>query len=161
MKLKKRDLMRLNNAISAIEGRPFNRKFSYFLAQHKIQLKDEILMLEKVRETPEEFKEYDTKRANLAKEYSDKNPNGTPKIENQEFVITIQQDAFQEALADLREECKEIIENRKQQLKDFDDILTKETEYNGAKIDLEDIPDNIEPVVIEVLLSAGLVDKEK
>lgn len=161
MKLIKRDLLRLNNAISAIEGKPFNRKFSYFLAQHKLQLKNEISMIEEVRKMSDEFKEYDDKRAQLAKEHSDKNPDGSPKIENQQFVITLKYDTFQEELANLREEHKKVIEDREEQLKDFDDILNKETEYDGAKIDLEDIPDNIEPVVIEVLLSAGLVDEEK
>ena len=161
MKLIKRDLMRLNNAISAIEGRKFTVRFSYFIAKNKIQLKEDIAIFEKLRAVNDEFKLYDTERAKLALEHADRNPNGSPKIDNQEFLITIKAGAFQEAMAKLKEEYAEVIEQRNEQLKDFEEILQEDIEYSGATIDYKDIPDDIEPVVVEVLLSAGLINEEE
>lgn len=161
MKLIKRDLMRLNNAISAIEGRKFTVKFSYFLAKNKIQLKEDIVLLENLRGVNDEFKEYDAERAKLALKHADRNPDGSPKIDNQQFVITVQADQFQEAMAQLKEEYHEVIEQRNEQLSDFEEILKEDVEYSGATIDYKDIPDDIEPVVVEVLLSAGLINEEE
>jgi hypothetical protein len=157
MKLIKRDLMRLNNAISAIEGRKFSVVFSYFLAKNKIQLKDEISILDQLKMPSDEFKEYDGERAKLALKYADRNPDGSPKIDNQEFLITIKAGPFQEAIAKLKEDYEEVIQERNQQLKDFEEILEEDAEYDGATIAYKDIPDVIEPVVIEVLLLAGLI----
>ena len=160
MKLIKRDLMRLSNAIAAIEGRKFSVKFSYFLAKNKIQLKEEIELLEKIKEVSEEYKEYDNKRAKLALEHADRNPDDSPKIDNQEFLITILAGKFQEAVSKLKEDYEEVIEQRNQQMRDFEELLKETTTYSGAKIDIKDIPDDIEPVVIEVLLLAGLVNEK-
>ena len=161
MKLKKRDLMRLNNAISAIEGRKFSVRFSYFLAKNKIQLKDEISTLDQLRMPSGEFKEYDNERAKLALKYADRNNDGSPKIDNQEFLITIKAGPFQEAVSKLKEDFEEVIKERNEQLKDFEEILEEETTYDGATIDYKDIPDDIEPVVIEVLLSADLINEQE
>jgi outer membrane protein OmpA-like peptidoglycan-associated protein len=161
MKLKKRDLMRLNNAITAIEGRKFSVKFSYFLAKNKIQLKDEISMLDQLRMPSDEFKEYDSERAKLALKYADRNPDGSPKIDNQEFLITIQAGKFQEGVSKLKEKYNEVIEQHNQQLKEFEEILDEEAIYDGATVGYKDIPDDIEPVIIEVLLSAALINEEE
>jgi hypothetical protein len=158
MKLKKRDLMRLNNAISAIEGRKFSVKFSYFLAKNKIQLKEDISILEQLRLPSDEFKQYDADRAKLALDHADRNSDGSPKIDNQQFVITIQAGEFQESVSKLKEKYNEVIEQRNEQLKDFEEILEEKTTYSGATIDYKDIPDDIEPVVIEVLILAGLIN---
>jgi len=160
MKLIKRDLLRLNNAISAIEGRKFSVRFSYLLAKNKIQLKDEISALNELKMASDDFKEYDSERAKLALKHADRNPDGSPKIDNQEFLITIKAGAFQEAIAKLKEDFEEAIIERNEQLKDFEEILNEETTYDGATIDYKDIPDDIEPVVIEVLLLAGLINEK-
>jgi len=160
MKLKKRDLLRLNNAIAAIEGRSYSRKFGYFIAKTKLEIKDEVLIMQEFKAPSESFKAYDTKRSELARDHADRNSDGSPKIQNQEFLITVKMDQFQEALANLKEEYKEVIEEREQQIKEFEEILDEETKFDGTKIDLKDIPDDIEPVVIEVLLSAGLISED-
>lgn len=152
--------MRLSNAISAIEGRKFSVRFSYFLAKNKIQLKDEIAALNELKMPSDDFKAYDTQRAKLALDHADRNPDGSPKIDNQEFLITIKAGLFQEAVAKLKEEYNEVLEQRQEQLRDFEEILKEDVEYNGATIDYKDIPDDIEPVVIEVLLSAGLINEK-
>jgi len=69
MKVKKRDLLRLHNAIHALEGKVFNVKFSYFIAKNKVAMRDEITALEEARKVSDEYKKYDTERATLAQQY--------------------------------------------------------------------------------------------
>lgn len=109
MKLTRKDLLRLHNGISMMEGRQYSVKFSYFIAKNKVALRDEIVALEEARKASDGFKEYDGGRAKLAQEYSDKNEDGSAKIQDNSFVITARVDEFQSALAELRDKYAEPI----------------------------------------------------
>ena len=159
--MRKRDLLRLNNAIVAIENRKFTATFSLFLATNKIKVKEVVEILQKLKEPSEEYKNYDGERVKLAKDHADKNADGTAKIDNQNFIIKDQVDAFKIALDKLREKYRDIIKDQEQQSKDFEEILDEEVKYDGRKIKVEDIPDDIEPAVIEVLLIANLIDNQE
>ncbi len=77
MKIKKRDLLNLYNAISELEGRPFSVKFSYFIAKNKVAMRDEISALDIAKRATDEFKSYDGERAKLAQKFADKNEDGS------------------------------------------------------------------------------------
>jgi len=65
MKMTKRDLLRLHNGISMLEGRQFSVKFSYFIAKNKVAMRDEIGALEEARKVSEEFKMFDNERTRM------------------------------------------------------------------------------------------------
>ena len=86
--MKNRELLDLYGALKSMESRKYNVKFSYFLAKNKVVIKDEYKILEEAGKPSEKFTEYDTKRAQLAHKYADRNENdGQPKVENNNFVI--------------------------------------------------------------------------
>jgi hypothetical protein len=155
--MKKRDLLSLHKALTQIEGRQFTVKFSYFVAKNKVLIKDEFAAIEEARKPSAAYVAYDTKRAELAHEMSDRDSKGSPKIENNNFIITERVDEFRKALDDLKESNKEVIENQNQKNIDFEKLLDEEIEYRGPKIDLKDIPQTVEPAILEVLILADLI----
>lgn len=160
MNILKRDLLRLYNGISMLEARQFSVKFSYFIAKNKVAMRDEITALEEARKVSEEFKAFDTERAKLAQQYSDKNEDGSAKIQDNSFVITTNMEVFQEELEALREKNVETISEREKQIAEFEELLDGSTEFNGAKIDFKDIPESIEPAMLEVFILADLIIDE-
>jgi len=158
--MKKRDLMRLHNGISVLEGRQFSVKFSYFIAKNKVNMRDEISALEEARKVSEKFKEFDTERAKLAHQYADKNEDGTAKIQDNSFVITANVDVFQEELALLKTKHSVEIEKRENQIKEYNAILDDTIDFKGTKIGFKDIPPTIEPSMLEVLILADLIIEE-
>lgn len=160
--MKNRDLLNLNNTLRSIEGRKATVKFSYFVAKNKILLKKEFDILESIKKPDPKFIEYDTKRAELAHKYSDKLENGQPRVENGNFIITKELEVFREELGKLKESYTDVIKDYEKQVKDFDELLDKEVEFTGIKIDLKDVPEEIEASVIEVLINSDLlIDPEQ
>jgi len=155
--MKKRDLISLNNALSALEGRQFAVKFSYFMAKNKVMIKDEFAALDEVRKPSAEYVAFDTKRAEMAMEFADKDEAGKPKIENNNFIITEKVDEFRKALDALKEKNSKVISAYEKQIKDFEELLDEEINFQGPKIDLKDIPPTIESSFLEVLITADLL----
>jgi len=161
MKIKKRDLLRLYNAISLLEGRPFSVKFSYFIAKNKVAMRDEISALDVAKKVTDGFKSFDNERAKLAQKFADKNEDGSAKIQHNSFVITTNADLFQEELSILREEHADIITDREKQIEEFENLLDEDVDFKGLKLDFKDIPESIEPSMLEPLILADLIiDKE-
>ncbi len=161
MNIKKKDLLRLHNVITSIEGTQHSVKFSYFIAKNKVAMSDEITALEEVSKVNEEFQEYENKRIRFAQQYSDKNADGSAKIQNNGYIMTTNANLFQEAVDQLGEEYKDVISKREKQLKEFEEILKQTVEFEGMKIDFKDLPENIETILMECLIIADLIIEEK
>jgi seryl-tRNA synthetase len=159
--MKKRDLLKLNGVLSSIEGRQFSVKFSYFIAKNKVMIKNEFAILEDLRKPSPDYIAYDTKRAELAHKYADKDEEGKPKIENNNFVIVEHVDEFKKELDELKKKSDKAIKKHEKKMKDFEDLLDEDIDYQGPKIDFKDIPKVVEPSVLEVLIEAGLIIEEE
>jgi len=155
--MKKRDVLILQQRLASLEGRKFSVKFSYFVAKNKVLIKDEFAALDEARRPDPKFTEYDAQRAKLANEMADKDNMGQPRIENGNFVIIERVEEFKDKLESLKEQYADAIASQEQKAKDFEELLEEEVEYNGPKIDLKDIPEQIEPSVLEILIVAGLI----
>lgn len=158
--MKKKDLLGLNNALTMLEGRPYSVKFSYFIAKNKVLIKNEIEPLEEARKASPEFMEYDSKRAELALALADKDEKGQPKIENNNFIIVENIKKFQEDLEKLKDSYTNAISETEKRAKEFNELLEEEvTNYNGPKITLSDIPNSIEPKILEVFITCDLIQE--
>ncbi len=160
MEITKRDLLRLYNNITFIEGRRFTVKFSYFIAKNKVAMRDEITALDRARKMSTEFAAYDNERISLARKLADKNDDGSSIIQNNSFLITEKIDSFQEELSRIREKYVDAMLDREKQLEDFEELLDGTVEYKGTKVELKHIPDNIESSVLETFVLADLIIDE-
>jgi len=161
MEMKKRDLLRLHNAITLIADRQHSVKFSYLIAKNKVAMKDEIEALEEVSKASEEFKEYEDKRIKLAQQYADKNEDGSAKIQDNNFVLTTNAAIFQKEFDKLKEQHKDLVNERDKQVKEFEVLLEGTVNFEGTKINFEDIPPSIDPATMECFILADLIIEEE
>jgi hypothetical protein len=158
MKVKKKDLLKFSEISKIFEGTKYSTKFSYFLIKNKLVCKDEIDALEEVRNPDQKFLDFEVERVKAAQEYSEKNPDGTPVINNNSFVIKADnQSKFNDQMNVLKNTYKDAIKDREKQGKEFEKLLEEETEFCGSKINLSELPSQIEPVFIEILMALDLI----
>lgn len=159
---KKGDLLNLWYIFEGLKHQKQNVKFSYFVAKNKIKLKGEVDALNEAQEAPETFQAYDTKRAGLAAEMADRIPQTEePMTDNGQYVIKERKEEFDKALAELKEQFDEVIKAREEQVEKFKELLDEEVNLDGHKIKLEDIPQEIEPTILEAFIVADLIMDEE
>jgi len=158
MKVKKGDLLNLWYIFEGMKHQKQSVKFSYFVAKNKIKLKGEVDALNEAQTASETFKAYDQSRANLAAEMADRIPGTTdPLINDGQYVINERKEEFDKQLDELKEKFKDAIEEREQQLESIKELLDEEKEFDGHKIHMDEIPDSIEPGVMEAFIVADLI----
>ena len=123
-------------------------------------MKSDLEILDSVKKPTPEFIEYDTKRAKLAYDLADKTENGKPRVENNNFIIIEKVDEFATELDKLKEEYKVAIKDQEQKIKDFESVLDDDVKFDGVKVDLKDIPETIEPTILETLIQTNMVIEE-
>ncbi len=155
--MKNKDLVNLYQSLTLIEDRKYSVKFSFFVAKNKLSMKDDFSILEEARKPDVKFIEYDTKRAKLAFDMADKDEKGQPNVENNSFVIVENIEQFKTDLDALKKEYSAIIKKQQKNFDDYKELLEDDIEYTGLKIDIKDVPDEIEPAVLESLLVANLI----
>ena len=158
MKAKKGDLLNLWYILEGLKHTKQNVKFSYFVAKNKIAIKNEVDALNEASEAPEAFKLYDTKRADLAAEMADRIPESDdPMTNNGQYVIKENKEKFDKQLAELKEEFKTVIADREKQVEAFKELLDEDVEFKGHAIALDNLPQDVEPSIVEGLLAAELI----
>lgn len=159
--MKKLDVLRLNEVFNRFGDMKYGVKFSYFLAKNRIAIKSEVEALDEARKPDQDFLDFELERVKLAQEYSDKDSAGKPMIQNNSFVIVQKADAFEKEMSKLKKKFKTAIEQREEQVKEFEKIVDEDfTLSNPFKISFSDLPQSIEPSVIEVLIAADLIKEE-
>jgi len=157
MKVKRKELVELWGLIKQHRKIKNSVKFSYWLAKNRKRIQPEIESLEEVIESSRRYKEYDMERVRIAKFYADKDENGKPIIQNSSYVVIEKLNEFNSELDILKEKYKDEVEKRDKQIEEYNNLLEEEIEFEGFKIKLEDLPDGIEPIFIEVLMDIDLL----
>jgi len=159
--MKRRVLLNLWHALNKLEGQKHDVRFSYFLAKNKVALKTEIEALDEAQKPNAAFIEFENKRIDLAKKYSDKDVTGNPKIHNGQYVIFDQKDEFDEEIKNLREKFKAAIESREAQVEEYNKMLKDEVDFKPTKLKFNQLPKQIESVFLEIFIEADIIEDEK
>lgn len=150
--------MNLWYVFESLKDKNYGVKFSYFMAMNKKKIKDDVKALNDVQKISDEFKFYDKKRADLAAEMADrKEGTDKPIIENNQYIITKNKKVFDTAIESLKTEHSEVIKDRENQIKILNDILNETINFNGYKIKLDDVPESIDPTIIELFVNTNLI----
>lgn len=157
MKAKKSDILKVYSVLEQLSQGSHNIKFSYFVAKNKRVLKDEVELLKEFAMPPEKYQEYDSRRAKLAESMADVDHTGRPVIQNNTYVITKNKEEFEQKLTALKEEYENAIKEFDEKIGQYKDLLKEEIEFTGHAIMLRDLPEKIEPAVIELFMDAGLL----
>jgi len=158
MKIKKREVLNLWYVFESFKKKKTSVKFSYFVAKNKIKIKDEVDALNEVQQISDEFKLYDKERADLAAKMADrKEGTDKPIIDNNQYIITKNKEKFDTELNNLKIRYSKTIKKREDQISNLNDILEETIEFKGYKIRLENIPETIEPSIIEMFVITDLI----
>jgi hypothetical protein len=137
----KKDLFLLHETLTNL-SKIKSTKFGYFILKNLKAIEPEINILRKMGETSDGLKEYERKRVAICCELAEKNEDGTPKTENNQYVIADMK-ALNEQLTELRNEHKEDFDAEEVKLKELNTILQEKITLDLYKIQLDNIPDGL------------------
>ncbi len=141
--MKNQELIDMFNSLDKLD-RLSGPAFTRYISALRQKLSSEMINLRKAGAPTDKFMEYEKKRIDLCTKYAKVNEKNEPVEQNKMFVI---KDGFTEIFNDelnkLKEEYKEILEDRKAQLVELSDFLNRESEVELPTIIENDIPENI------------------
>lgn len=165
MKVSREKLFVLNMFLDRIKQEETKKNvfFLYSIAKNKELIKSELTALEEARKPSEKKQEYEAKRIELCKKYCKKEESGNPIIldlglPTARFDFDIEEkNKFDEEMVPLQEEYKEILEEEKIQMEEFNNLLKEEIEVNLIKFQLSKLPESMTGNDFDILYELDLI----
>lgn len=135
-------------AVAALKG----LKFAIAVAKNTKMVTEEIQTINEEQNTSaptasEEFIAYDTERVALAIEYSDKDDEGKPIIQDRQYSLDSRREEFDAVLKVLQEENADAIEAQAKSLKEFNaevkELMDTESTVTLVTVQEESLPEDI------------------
>lgn len=136
------NLTKLNNLQGA--------KFTYLIARNRIILEKVRIELDKFITPTDDYVKFDEKRLELAKSFAKLDEEKKPLVIGDQFVMRDQQE-FDKAYDVLKGENKEVVDQRSNQFKLYNEVLREEINPEFYKIKISDVPDNINSEQMEII----------
>ena len=160
--MKRKDLLDVWGVLNRLESEKHDVRFSYFIAKNKMELKKEVDAINTCQTPSKEFLMFETKRVELAQQYSEKDDKGQPIVNAGQYVIIKYREAFEKEVSALKKQFGATLEERAKQLEECQKFLEEDIEFNFVKLKFEQLPKSIEPRVLEVFMTANMImDEEK
>lgn len=147
----KRDVVILHSVLAGFQGPIKSTKFNYAVIKNKKRLLEEVESIEEVNAASSEFMAYEQKRVKLCESHAKKGEDGKPLIEQDNFVLE-DKEKFDKEFKALSEEHKEVVEARKEQTKQVQELLEQPSDVKLHKIKLEELPEDLEAATVEAIL---------
>lgn len=130
------------NEVSEIKGVRF--AFSILKNRKKLetQIEEDKLIFDEILKPSDGFKEFETKRVDLCVLYSEKDDNGNPITENDQYKIT-DMVKFNSELSLLSNDYNEFIEERYKQVSEYNSLMEEELVIDFNKVNFDDLPTDI------------------
>lgn len=158
MKIKARDAAVLWGVVQELEKQTHNVRFSSFIVKTKLALSDIVNGISEAARATDTYLEYDRKRSELASQFADKDANGDPIIRNNNYAVTEKADEFQKAFEELKEQYKEVIMQREEQVKSIDAKLNEDIEVELPTLSIHNFP-NISPQMLEPFIKTNMAEE--
>lgn len=135
-------LLKALDGVSEIKG----VKFAFAILKNRKKLETQIeedkSIFEEILKPSDGFKEFENKRVDLCVLYSEKDENGNPLTENEQYKIN-DVEVFNKELETLSEKYSEDINNRYKQVSDYNSLMEEEIEITFVKVNYEDLPEGV------------------
>lgn len=136
-------------------------RFAYGIAKNISILEKEAKIIQKTIEASPEFSEFENKRIELAKKYAKKDKEGkllTDTENGVESYVMENQAKFDKEFNNLKNKYEKILDERKKQIDEYNELLETETDIELYKIKLSDVPSNI--TVSQMNLIKNIINDE-
>jgi hypothetical protein len=159
MKITREKLIAMWGLVNRLVNEKTAVKFHYLMLKNKKLLEPEVESLQKANTPPEGHNEFNKKRLDLCNSFADKEEDGSPKIINDNFVISEEtKEEFEKKLSELKEEYKDVVDTMDKNQEDFIALLKEEVEIELAKIPLSIMPEAILGRDVELLFD--IIDED-
>jgi len=128
-------------------------KFSWALMRTKKRLKTFIDSFNELRQPNPRINEYETKRIALCEAACEKDEDGKPKVEKQNFVILDEaREKLNKDIEALRDgEFKDVFDEQEKKNKEIAELMKEDCDVELFKVSTEYLPSTISPNDLEVL----------
>lgn len=130
------------NEVTELKGVKF--AFCVLKNRKKIetQIEDDKAIFEEILKPSQGFNDYENKRVDLCVLFSDKDENGNPLTENNQYKISNIEE-FNVELNKISEEYSESIDGRKKQVEEYNSLVEEDVTINFQKANFEDLPSDL------------------
>lgn len=118
-------------------------KFAFGLAKNKKMIERDFEIFQEAIKPSKEFIEYDIKRVDLCKELADKDEKGNPIMEENNYIVIKNKKDFDVRNKALTEQNQTAVDDRKKQIKEFNELMNKESDLKPFLITCNDVPNDI------------------
>ena len=141
--MKRKELFQLKQAlerVSTLKG----VKFAYSIAKNLQEVNKEIEAVNKAIAPSEEFMKYEKERIKLNEEYAEKTEDGSPKVLNNNYVISPRnRGSYEKRMEDLKNKHKKVLSERDEQIKEYQALLEENVDITLHKIQEDNLPSDI------------------
>lgn len=158
MKISREKILEMWALFEKLSGEKNNVKFYYTILKNKKVIEPEVEILKSANEAPEKHQEFEQKRLVLCGDFCEKDDDGKPEIEGNNFVILPEKRSdFEGKLEALKEEYKEMFDKIEASQKEFDELLNEEIEVEFSLIPMSTVPKELVGQDVETLFD--LIDE--
>lgn len=147
-KMKRGDLVTLNVLLgeSVRKSDKYDKRFKFAIHRNLEYFKDEIKAMAETQKESPRFEEYQQKRNQVGMEYADKDENGNPVMQLVEgtnvYVVSERKEEANGKIAELIKEYHDAIEEHKEAMNQFNELMEEEIEIDVCKISFEYLPED-------------------
>jgi len=147
--MKKQELYGLQQTLQSMKDVK-STKFAYAIIKNLKIIDKELKALQDAQKQPDGMIEFEKARMALCTNMCKKDEQGSPVIEDNNFVIE-DMEAFEKSMEDLKEEHKAVFDAQKEQQENMMKLLQEETEIKLHVVKEEFLPDDLSANQLEAL----------
>lgn len=155
MLVKNKQILQMQNTITQVATKDIGSvKFRWGISRNVDIINRESEAIEKFRKPSDKFVEFERKREETVQKFAEMDETGQYRVDDrfrQYIVAPEKRDDLEKALDPLREEFKDAIEDREEQLRDFNELLEEETEVDFYRVDTDYIPEQLLAIEMSML----------
>ena len=154
VKITRERLVEVYNALTVASNVNKNTRYNYSVAKNLALVEEEAKLIEKALRPSAEFLEWDNKRLELCKQWSDRDQHNQPVKDNGRYVIGVHKPEFDLDIEELNAKYKKVIDAQNVKNTQDSEFLKEEVEIPGDFVPLryEDIPEEVPARVLKPLL---------
>ena len=148
--MKNSELIQLSQSLNQVTGIK-GKDFAYAVFKNKMILESEMRIFEQLRQDPHpDYTNYENERSIVCINYSKKDDNGNPVIQNQQYVIE-DWDNFNRDMEEIRVKYKSVLDQMELAQKEISEFMNRESNVDLLKVSFKDLPDDISAQQLEQL----------
>lgn len=155
-KMKRGEMVKLDILLREMKEIVADKRFKFAVARNLEYFVPEMNAIQETQKESPEYEEYLDKRRKLGEEFVDRDENGKPKVqlvEGQEvFIITEKKDEANAKVVELVKEYAEVIEEKKKEISQFNELMEEEIEIDVCKISFEYLPEDADYIKLQSII---------